>query len=288
MGILKNRKGILRREAETQITNEIKGGSGSFQKSAGGGFSSAQFVVQGIIQGEQLTKLRRKGSLSFRAKQTLLILLLRLVKTAVEAVEGPAMRAGPVGGASVPGMRVHDGDASGGTEDEGLIGVRPQRVSEHVLRKLRPVVRAGNDSGRAVFRREIVEQPDGIAYPKSVLVGEGSGVTMQRLRLVGIGIRRAGIKAAEFESLAKNVANEFENAGRGDEVLENFAFVDQIRKPPRTCFLAKLQAGIFAFQLVEFFDALPYFLHGFVVQKPFEDDISGSIQALTFCFRHKW
>ena len=56
------------------------------------------------------------ASLRFGPQEALLILLLRFVGAAEEAMERAAIRGGPVGGATVPTVSIHDHHASGGRQ----------------------------------------------------------------------------------------------------------------------------------------------------------------------------
>ena len=60
---------------------------------------------------------------SMLRNESALILLLRLVVTAIKSMDGPAVAIGAVRGSAVPAVGIHDHDRSGGPSHESLLGV---------------------------------------------------------------------------------------------------------------------------------------------------------------------
>lgn len=113
-------------------------------------------------------------------------------------MQSPAVPIAAVRCTAMPGMCVHDHNASGGSKQQHFAGVWLRGVAQHFLRELSPILRTGNDASCAIFSREIVQNPDGIADPESALVGQSSGIAVQRLRFNGVRIRGARIEAASI------------------------------------------------------------------------------------------
>jgi hypothetical protein len=66
---------------------EPKGIDCSLQEAAANGHLGAELIVERVVQGQEMPNIRGQTPLHLRAQQLLLILLLRLVATAVEGVQ---------------------------------------------------------------------------------------------------------------------------------------------------------------------------------------------------------
>jgi hypothetical protein len=73
---------------------------------------------------------------------------------------------------------IHYDDGPGFSQDKNLLGMRRLWIGELLLGRLAPAMRAGHDARRAVGGREVVQQPDGIAYPEAGLVSYRAGIAV--------------------------------------------------------------------------------------------------------------
>ena len=96
----------------------------------------------------------------------------------------------------------------------------------------------------------------------------------------------ASVKTAQLEIRPKHVTDKLQNPRSGDELLKNLAFVNEVCKTPRAGFLAEFRTGVFAFGLVEIFDALPDTCKHFVIEYALDNGISVAIQAFPLFIRH--
>ena len=180
---------------------------------------------------------RGQAGLDLGTQELLLILLLRLVAPAVEGVHRQTRRRRAIRGASMPHVRVHDGDAARLPGEQHFVRMRRQRIVEHVLRPRPPLVRSRNHAGRAVLACEVVEHPDGVADPIPFVVGYGRHVHVKRLPDVGRRIGRSGIQAAQLDLGPEDVPNAFEQPRQHDRAGEDPALVDEVRQPVGVLFL---------------------------------------------------
>ena len=238
-----------------------------------GGFRT-QPVIQRIVEGKHFALQRRQTQLRFRAEKLLLILLLWFVPPAIETMQGAAGRSGTVGGAAMPGMRVHHDYRAGFAEHQFLSRVRRTDVGQDILRQPLQQVRPGHDTRGSIVRREVVKEPDGVANPVSLFVGDAAHVRVQWLIALRVGIRGPGIQAAEFEVGSDYRCDVFQNPRRDDHFTKEFALIDQIRQPPSARFLAKLRAGILPFDFKELFHAGAQTMQQSGAHEAFEDHIA--------------
>src|SRR5436305_10250226 len=106
--------------------------------------------------------------------------------------------------------------------------MRRVEIRNHILRNHTPAMRARNQAGSAVLFGEIIQHPDGIADPVSLLIGYRAAIGVQRLRPAVVGIGRANVEAAQFESRPQYVLHTLQNARSLDDSLEDLAFVDEV------------------------------------------------------------
>src|SRR6476646_11858771 len=100
-------------------------------------------------------------------------------------------------------------------------------------------------------------------------------------------VRRSRIQAAEFKSKPQYMANEFKNAGRGNELLKYFALIDQIRQPARVRLLAKFASRVFTLLLVQRFDPPAERLEKLVRHETLGNDIALLVELLQLRLRHE-
>ena len=70
----------------------------------------AEFVVEGVVEGEQIAQFWAQLSLDAGGEELLLILLLRLIAAAIKTVQGESIGGGGVLGSGVPEVGVHHHD----------------------------------------------------------------------------------------------------------------------------------------------------------------------------------
>ncbi len=97
-------------------------------------------------------------------------MLLRLVAPAVEGVHGQPRQRRAVGRAAVPQVGVHHRDAAGHAGQQHFIGCGAIGSASTSCGRV-PHGASRGPCGGAVVRREVVEQPDGVAHPVPALVG---------------------------------------------------------------------------------------------------------------------
>lgn len=83
------------------------------------------------------------------------------------------------------------------------------------------------------------------------------------------------------------MANEFENAGHGNELLEHFALIDEIRQPARVRLLTKFASGVFTLLLVQRFNSAAQRLEKLRRHESLEHDIAPLIELVQFLLRHE-
>lgn len=185
-----------------------------------------------------------------------MILLLRDIPAAEEAVHGEPGVGRGVGGAAVPSVGVDDGDGSGAAKDEEFFWMRGFGVGEHTLRDLVRSMGTGYDAGSAVEGRERVEHPDNVADGIAVPIGEEAHVDVEGL---GVGRERIGgpgVEAGELEAGSEDGFDKREEIRAGDGFAEDFAFIDEIGEAAGVGLLPEFGTGVFAFFLKELSDAL--------------------------------
>src|SRR4051794_20394427 len=104
--------------------------------------------------------------------------------------------------------------------------------------------------GGAVLAREVVEQPYRIADPEALSVRNGSRVAMQWLRVFRKGIGRAGIETTQLHLRTENMPDKLQDPRRGNQPVEDLAFVHEVCQTTCTWFLSVLGTGILAFLLI--------------------------------------
>jgi hypothetical protein len=156
-------------------------------------------------------------------------------------------------------VRVHDDDIAGLASYQDLVGMRGVGVGKYVLRKAAEMVATGDAAERAIFEGEVIEQPDGVAYPVAVFIGNRAHIGVERLQTVRVGIGRAGIETAEFEARLQDLADEMEDFRHHDHLFEDLAFVNEVGEAVGVLFLTELGAGVFAFAGVKLIDAAACF-----------------------------
>ena len=114
---------------------------------------------------------------------------------------------------------------------------------------------AGNYTGGAILPGKVIEHPDAVRNPVSLLIGDRSHVGMQRLYPVGVRVRRTQIQAAEFEARSEDVSHWLEYVGHHNHALEDFALVHEIGEAPRLWFPFELGACLATFFSEKLVDA---------------------------------
>ena len=104
------------------------------QKSAGLIDRGTEAVILRVVKGKNATQVRFEAALDRLWDQRLLVLLLRLVGAAVETMNGAPVAARPVGGASVPSMRVHHYDCSCPTRYKLFLRMNRLQIGQFGLR----------------------------------------------------------------------------------------------------------------------------------------------------------
>src|SRR5579884_2358658 len=165
----------------------------------------AKLVVQGIIESQNPAQLRTEPCLHFRPKKSLLVLLLRFVPSGVKDVKRAPRKVRAIGSPAMPKVCVHHHNSPRLASNENFIRVRGGRIGKHLLwQSARPVC-ARNAASGAVFGREIVEHPYGVADRKALFVRKSTDIYVKRLGRGGMRIRRTIVKAAQFEIGSKHV-----------------------------------------------------------------------------------
>ena len=103
------------------------------QKPALSGALGRQFVVQGIVEREQLPQLGSQSRLHVAIEQPFLVLLLRLVPPCVESMDRSSRPIGTIWQATVPDVRIHQNHRPRRCRNDDLIGVPFGRLGQHIL-----------------------------------------------------------------------------------------------------------------------------------------------------------
>src|SRR6266540_3646688 len=120
--------------------------SGSFEESARFRHRGTNLIVIRVVEREHLSQFGAKLRLHIGRDQPLLILLLRDVPAAIEAVERAARRGSMIFCPSMPQVRVHDYYSTGWGSYQDLIRMHGFGIGQVVLRPPAQSMRARDDS----------------------------------------------------------------------------------------------------------------------------------------------
>jgi hypothetical protein len=230
-----------------------------FHEAASNSDFGAEVVVEWIIQREQFAHRGCESRLRGFAEQLLLVLLLRLVATAIKRMQRTPWLVRAILRAAVPEMGIHNNDCSGCSRDESFLGMCRRRIVKHVLGSFSPTMRTGYDSRRAVFDREIIQHPYHIGNPESPRIGQRRHIDVQWLSDVLVWVSGTRIGAAEFELWSEHRREIRQDFRSRDSPAKHLSFVNEVRKPTAAGLGHKLLSGLVAFFVKQFFDAVDQF-----------------------------
>ena len=84
--------------------------------------------------------------------------------------------------------------------------------------------------------------------------------------------------AIRFKPGTENVANKLQDLRRGDQPLEDFAFIDEVCEPASTRFFSEFGTGVLAFLFVELLYALPNLLESLRIENVFDHDVTETVE----------
>src|SRR3954454_6144029 len=98
-------------------------------------------------------------------------------------MQGTARGCCTVARSSMPCMSIHNHNTAGGRQYKYLVRMCSRGVFQRLLGKLAPMLRARNDARGPVLGSEVIQEPNGVADPVSLLVRQRARIAMKGLRL---------------------------------------------------------------------------------------------------------